>query len=504
MSYWVNTFLFAFLSPLAISATLGVGLFLFVFPPFVLAAPLCLYFLPRCWRKYSLKGDLPTDPFVRYSPIFAAFAYYMLVWIVTFLVSADFRTLGDTFPPDIFRKLTLPFFIFNEMFAGPEYATWFPFVVFLTYLLVFLTFAAGSCISEGTPTAKRRLGLSALSVTALCAVAIFLDIGHREVLAELRSNVIRQDRSIMNVRSEEVDRRAYLPFKADNKLQRLDEEPTLVIASGYPKLDGATSAVPIYCAVAETLYEGLNEHTVTSHVGFSTTAQAYERLVRGETDIFFGLQPSPQQVEAAERNGARLTLTPIARDGFVFFVNAENPVDSLTLDQIRDIYTKKIVSWDIVGGRAERILPFQRQEGSGSQTTMTALVMQDKPLPPPLVEERLRGMGYTVARVAADYRNDAPSIGYSFRYYVAEMDPNKHPEFMTTEYREWLIKFLAIDGVEPTPGNIRAETYPLTVSVYAVTTDLAERRNENVRKLIDWCLTDQGQRLIERSGYVGL
>lgn len=58
--------------------------------------------------------------------------------------------------------------------------------------------------------------------------------------------------------------------------------------------------------------------------------------------------------------------------------------------------------------------------------------------------------------------------------------------------------------VAPTPDNVRSGAYPLTVEVYAVTTDRVEMENANVRKLIDWCLSDQGQRLIERSGYVGL
>ena len=71
----------------------------------------------------------------------------------------------------------------------------------------------------------------------------------------------------------------------------------------------------------------------------------------------------------------------------------------------------------------------------------------------------------------------------------------------TTELIEALRKELAIDGVAPTPENIRNGTYPFVVDLCAVTTG---NESENARKLIDWSLSDQGQRLIERCGYVGL
>jgi phosphate transport system substrate-binding protein len=181
-----------------------------------------------------------------------------------------------------------------------------------------------------------------------------------------------------------------------------------------------------------------------------------------------------------------LVLTPIAKEAFVFFVNRDNPVSSLTLPQIQDIYQKRITNGKSVGGQNEKIIPFQRPDNSGSQTIMLAMVMGDKELPDPLWEEMSGGMGDMISRVAT-YRNYSSAIGYSFRYFATGMKPNEN------------IKLLAIDGTEPTVENISNGTYPFTVDVYAVT---AGSTNVNTEKLIDWILSEQGQELIEICGYV--
>ena len=63
------------------------------------------------------------------------------------------------------------------------------------------------------------------------------------------------------------------------------------------------------------------------------------------------------------------------------------------------------------------------------------------------------------------------------------------------------VKLLAVDGVAPSVENIRNGTYPLTISLCAVTT---KTTNPNVQKLIDWILSPQGQELIEKTGFVGI
>ena len=297
---------------------------------------------------------------------------------------------------------------------------------------------------------------------------------------------------------------SFYPFARHNRLKLLKEKLPFTIASNHPKLDGATSALPIYAAFVEMFYEnldlpsyasreekfydGFDEKSLSHYFSNSTTSGAYQRLIDRECDIFFGLQPSQEQLKMVADKGAKFVMTPIAKDAFVFIINKGNPVNSLTIPQIQDIYQKNIASWDVVGGEKQRILPFQRQEGSGSQTAMLAEVMKGKPLAEPLVEEIPRGMGWMVQQVAT-YRNYASAIGYSFFSYVSIMHPDPN------------IKFLAINGVEPTPENIRSGAYPFTVDVYAITTG---NESENTKKILNWLVSEQGQRFIEGTGYVGI
>jgi phosphate transport system substrate-binding protein len=130
-------------------------------------------------------------------------------------------------------------------------------------------------------------------------------------------------------------------------------------------------------------------------------------------------------------------------------------------------------------------LAFQRNEGSGSQTAMEKYVMKDLAFKEPL-REKFHTMGGMVDGVA-NYRNAKNAIGYSFRYYASAMKSNEN------------IKFLNIEGIEPSIENIRSNAYPFTVEFYIVST---QNISQNAQKLIDWFLSEQGQALIEDTGYV--
>ena len=197
----------------------------------------------------------------------------------------------------------------------------------------------------------------------------------------------------------------------------------------------------------------------------------------------------------AKAAGVELHLTPIGREAFVFFVNAENPVTGLTVEQIQKIYTGEIKNWREVGGKFQKILPYQRAENSGSQTALQRL-MGDLPLMEPKKEERIGGMGGIITSVA-NYRNFKNAIGFSFRFYSTEMVKNDQ------------IRLLALNGVEPTVDTIRDGSYPISSSFYAITASpigqpAPEETNEDLAALINWILSEQGQWLIEETGYVGI
>ena len=280
------------------------------------------------------------------------------------------------------------------------------------------------------------------------------------------------------------------PFRYNTRTVSADFEPYITISDNFPRLDGATAFLPVYSAVAETLFTGLDEYSVHPYVRLSTTRQAFTRLMQGQTDIIFTLQPSQAQVEDAQSRGVTFIKTPIFREAFVFFVNDINPVTSLTVEQIQQIYAGVITNWSSVGGHNERIVAYQRNPNSGSQTIMEQVVMDGLTMVAPATELRQGDMGIML-RSVAQYTNHRQALGYSFRFYATVMNPQDG------------LRVLGIDGIEPTPENIANGSYPFTVYVYAITTAQG-LENPNTQKVIDWLLSEQGQLLIEKAGYIGL
>ena len=427
------------------------------------------------WYSYAKKPTLPESVFEAVLPVVAVFCYYMLVWVIIFGLS-HYQPLDGVFGKT-YLWATAPYFIVNIIliFLGTHLS--FPALQVVVLMVTLGAFWLSFFVN------KKQIKFGKLALICFIPILCFSAIATYQ--AYDRSLIIlTADRKTEHIK-DEINPSDYKPFSGSAKLQTLPDA-LLAIDHAYPKIDGATAAYPVYSSIVQSIYKEIDSKTVADYVFCSNTDNAYERLINGKIDIFFGAQPSRQQQELSKEKGVELKLTPIAREAFVFFVHKNNPVNSLTLAQIQAIYLKEIVNWKELGGNNERIMPFQRPENSGSQTIMLAKVMNGKELSPPLREEYASGMGGVINQVAS-YRNYSSAIGYSFRYYTTGMNPNNN------------IKILSINGINPTVENIKNGDYPFTIDVYAVT---AGTTNQHVEPLINWILSEQGQTLIEECGYV--
>ena len=298
--------------------------------------------------------------------------------------------------------------------------------------------------------------------------------------------IIKYNKSITVNTSPNIVIPAYLPFDEDSKIVKTDSK-TLKLTENLPRIDGAAAMFPVYSAFVNAVYP----NTTKLHDGifeYNNTPDGYRLLAEKETDIFIGVYPSDEQMAYAEENQTTFEYTPIGTEAFVFFVHKDNPITNLTTEQIKDIYSGKITNWKDVGGKNEKIAAFQRNEGSGSQS-MLKRFMGDTPItdaPTEMVNDLMAG----IIEQVADYKSKTNSIGFSFRYYVEGII--KNPD----------IKMISIDGAAPTSENIRNGSYPILTPIYAVT--YKENQNGNVDKLLEWILSDEGQYIINETGYVGI
>ena len=227
-----------------------------------------------------------------------------------------------------------------------------------------------------------------------------------------------------------------------------------------------------------------------TYVLHNKTHKAYLNLIEGKADIIFVTYPSADELAYAKEKAVELTITPVVSEGFVFLTHKDNPVDNLTLKQIRGIYSGKITNWNQVGGKNQEIIPYQRPENSGSQTGMLDLVISADEIMKAPTEKTVAEMGALIDAVAS-YGNEENAIGYSYYYYATDMWLNED------------VKLLSVNGVAPTKGSISDRTYPITTAYYAVTcNDL--NPDATAQQLLDWLLTPEGQQLAEEAGYVKL
>lgn len=287
----------------------------------------------------------------------------------------------------------------------------------------------------------------------------------------------------------EINLRDYAPFEPDTKAVQLSEFSSLRITEDLPRLDGATALYPIYSAFAQAVYPEAQYNPWSSVVRCSKTGRAYENLFENKADIIFAAAPSKEHTEYAKSQGLTLELTPIGYEAFVFFVNKKNPIEGLTIQQVRDIYSGEITNWNQVSGKEGKIIAFQRPANSGSQT-MLERVMASHPIMEPQKEEVVDGMGGIIHR-AAEYTNYKNSIGYSFLFFTTRMVANKK------------IRILKIEGVEPSQETIKNKKYPFSGQFYAITVK-EHRSNKNVDTLIKWVLSSQGQEIVKKTGYLSL
>ena len=261
----------------------------------------------------------------------------------------------------------------------------------------------------------------------------------------------------------------------------------------YPKVDGSTALLPLMAhirknALGEELEDAENATSCTK------TNEAWYNLSNGNADVLIvGEMPNEVKKDlknsiAKDKTYHKIKYAPIRREGLVFIVNKNNPVDSLTKQQLIDIYTGKITNWKEVGGEDVEIAAFQREEKSGSQTIFRKVLMKD-------IEPEKREVYYypgdmdSLIDVLASYDNSNNAIGYSVYYYVTQMYKNDN------------LKLIKVDGIMPSNETISNFSYPLLNESY-VAIKLDEKEDSNAHILYDYIRSNKGRDAIIEAGYV--
>ena len=208
-------------------------------------------------------------------------------------------------------------------------------------------------------------------------------------------------------------------------------------------------------------------------------------LINGTTDICEASRPIKEAEKQRLKAKRKVDVyeTPVALDGIAIYVNDKNPVNTLTLSQIKDIYTGEITNWNEVGGKNAPIILYSRENNSGTYAFLKEHVLQDEDYSPRA--QTLPGQAAVINAIAKDPNGigyGGIAYGHGVKHLMVKKNANS-------------------PGVVPTLKSVISREYPISRYLYWYT---AGKPTGAIKKLADWVLSSEGQSIVEKVGYFPL
>ncbi len=208
-------------------------------------------------------------------------------------------------------------------------------------------------------------------------------------------------------------------------------------------------------------------------------------LINGTTDICNSSRPMKQtEIEnLKKRHNTAGVEVKVAKDGISVYVHEGNPVNELTIEDVREIYLGKKTNWKEFGGPDAKIITYGRENNSGTYMSFKDIVLEGKDFANNV--QSLPGTASVVNAVS----KDANSIGFGGAAF------GKGVKFVKIK------KDKESEAYAPDMDHIMSGQYPLSRFLYMY---LRERPAGNIKEFIDWVLSAEGQSVVNEVGYFPL
>ena len=268
----------------------------------------------------------------------------------------------------------------------------------------------------------------------------------------------------------------YFPF---NNILRISENNSFnKIYNDIPKIDSAIATYPFTSKLVEST---INKDFYHNELQYISTSQAYQDIIDNKVDFSIASETNKKQKDIIEKD-PDIKLVPIAKEALVFYINKDNPIQSLSIDDLNDIYDEKISNWNVYNGKNIKISPYQLNKNVGGSEECFSQVVTNN-------------TSYTNSEyIAYDMKNiidlttqDKGGIGYAFNMFCSKL------------YNQKSIKKISINDVYPSYENIITGKYPLMYNVYFIYRE--SNTNPNIKNILNWLLSGEGQELVTQNGY---
>ncbi len=276
-----------------------------------------------------------------------------------------------------------------------------------------------------------------------------------------------------------------------NNDEIVSSDGVILAKNELPKLDAVGISQSLMTAVIKDFTQDNN--ISEKELNYSSSEEGFNKLLNGDIDVLFSTYPTEEMISLAETQEINLSITPIAKDGLVFFVNSANPVDSLKVSDIQKIYTGDVKKWSEVGGDDLNIKAFQYPDNSSTQEEMTSNVMKKLKIidaPKDVFYNKKFG---DINDLIGLYDNTKEALGYTY-YYEAKL------LYDIANEKEDAVKILKVNNVEPNYDTIKIEEYPIIVNYYMIKNENNDAENVNI--FTNAVLSDRGKSAIKGAGYV--
>jgi phosphate transport system substrate-binding protein len=186
-------------------------------------------------------------------------------------------------------------------------------------------------------------------------------------------------------------------------------------------------------------------------------------------------------VEQDAISNSQIQFNPVAWDALTVVVHKSNPIESISLEQLRSVFTGKITNWSQLGGA-------------------------DQPLELLIRKGKISGVGHTIRKLlfgdvdkdfvaSASYKSSGPIEK------AVEANPNAIAMTGISSARKRDFKIVNLAGKDPDYENIKGGKYLLYRPLYIVT----NRQSENlsvVKSFLNFAHSREGREIIRKNGAV--
>ena len=242
-------------------------------------------------------------------------------------------------------------------------------------------------------------------------------------------------------------------------------------------IEGSTTVGPIANGFAEVFKDMYPDVTITVNKSGSGTGAA--ALMDGRCDIAtMSRFMKEQEFKDAVAKGVLPVAHVVAMDGVCIVVHPSNPINALTTEQVRDIYTGKIKNWSQLGGPSVPIVAISRDTSSGTYETFENFIMKGQKMDSSV--EYVSTNPQAFARV----KSTIGAVGYVGFGFI-----------------QTGVKAVTLDGIKPSRDTILSGRYPASRPLFMFTNGYPAL-GSMAHKFVTFHLTEKGQEIVEDKGFV--